>query len=125
MIYLSKKQIILLQKKLIEAYGGIHGIRNENLVDLSVNSIHQTFDGNDLYPSIIRKAVHIGFSLVSNHSFIDGNKRIGTHAMLITLELNGYELEYKDLELINIIMEIATGTKNEDDLLIWVKEHIK
>ncbi len=124
MIYLSKEQIILLHERLVEIFGGSSGIRNDNLLDLSVNSIHQTFDAVDLYPSIIHKAVHLGFSLVSNHAFIDGNKRIGTHAMLVTLELNGYELVYKDSELIDIIMDIAASTKDEDDLFEWVKSHL-
>ncbi len=123
MIYLSKKQIILLQERLIEVFGGSSGIRDDNLLDLSINSIHQTFDGVDLYPSIIHKAVHLGFSLVSNHAFIDGNKRIGTHAMLLMLELNGYELEYKDSELIDIIMDIASSNKKEENLFQWVKSH--
>ncbi len=124
MIYLSKEQIISLHERLIEVFGGSKEISNENLLDLSVNSIHQTFDGDDLYPSLIHKAVHLGFSLVSNHSFIDGNKRIGTHVMILILELNGYELEYKDLELVNIIMDIASSTKNENDLFKWVNEHL-
>ncbi len=68
--------------------------------------------------------MHLGFSLISNHAFIDGNKRIGTHAMLVTLELNGCELVYKDSELIDIIMAIASSTKDEDDLFKWVQSHI-
>ncbi len=125
MIYLSKEQIILLHERLIEAFGGSSGVRSENILDLCVNSIHQTFDGIDLYPSIIHKAVHLGFSLVTNHAFIDGNKRIGTHAMLVMLALNGYELDYSNSELIDIIMSIASSTKSEDDLLKWVKEHLQ
>ncbi len=124
MKYLSKEQIILLHNRLIEVFGGSSGISNEKLLDLSVNSIHQTFDGDDLYPSIIHKAVHLGFALISNHAFIDGNKRIGTHVMLLTLELNGYKLDYKDLELVNVVMDIASSVKNEDDLFEWVREHI-
>ncbi len=124
MIYLSKEQIIVLHEQLIKVFGGIKGIRDEKLLDLSVNSIHQTFDGNDLYPNVIHKAVHLGFSLISNHAFIDGNKRIGTHAMLIMLELNLYELEYTDLELIDIIMNVASSKKNEDDLLKWIENHL-
>ncbi len=124
MIYLSIEQVILLQERLIEIFGGSKGIRDNNLLDLSVNSIHQTFDGNDLYPSVIHKAVHLGFSLISNHAFIDGNKRIGAHAMLVTLELNGFELEYKDSDFIDIIIDIASGNKNENELFQWINEHL-
>ena len=83
---LSKNQIICLQDILIDRYGGIHGIRDENLLDSAVNSPFQTFSGQDLYPDIIEKAARLGFGLITAHAFIDGNKRIGTHAMLIFFE---------------------------------------
>ncbi len=124
MIYLSVAQIIALHKELIESSGGFDGIRSETLLDLSVNSIRQTFDGVDLYPGLIRKAVRLCFSLILNHAFIDGNKRIGLHAMVITLKLNGFSLKYVEDELINFVLEVASGNKTESELLQWVTEHL-
>lgn len=124
MIRLSKDQILSLHKSLIEQFGGEFGIRDENLLDLSINSPFQTFYGTDLYTGTIKKIVHLGFSLIKNHPFIDGNKRVGTHVMLVLLELNGYSLDYSQDELIDIIIGVASSNKSEDDLLTWVKNHI-
>ncbi|MDD7463406.1 MAG: type II toxin-antitoxin system death-on-curing family toxin [Anaerococcus sp.] len=68
--------------------------------------------------------VHLAFSLIKNHPFVDGNKRIGTHIMLILLEINDYVIEYRQEELINIIMELASSEKSESDLLTWVRVHL-
>ncbi len=125
MIYLSKSQIISLHDRLIALFGGTTGIRNSDLLDLSINSIHQTFEGKDLYPTVVHKAVHLAFSLITNHAFLDGNKRIGTHAMLVLFALNGYRLDYTDEELIAIVMAVAAGQKSENDLFDWVKERLK
>ncbi|MFR1323482.1 MAG: type II toxin-antitoxin system death-on-curing family toxin [Ezakiella massiliensis] len=124
MIRLSKSQIISLHKSLIEEFGGEYGIRDDNLLDLSINSPFQTFDGKELYLGPINQIVHLTYSLIKNHPFIDGNKRIGAHLMLILLELNGYYLEYSQEELIEIILSVAASTKSEEALLKWVKNHI-
>ncbi|MBS5971866.1 MAG: type II toxin-antitoxin system death-on-curing family toxin [Finegoldia magna] len=124
MINLTKRQILLLHKSLVEEFGGLCGVRDENLLDLSLNSSYQTFLGEDLYKGNINKIVHLGFSLIKNHPFIDGNKRIGTHVLLVLLELNGYSLEYSQKELIEIILSISASEKTEKDLLAWVKNHI-
>lgn len=124
MINLTKRQILLLHKSLVEEFGGLCGVGDENLLDLSLNSSYQTFLGEDLYKGNINKIVHLGFSLIKNHPFIDGNKRIGTHVLLVLLELNGYSLEYSQKELIEIILSISASEKTEKDLLAWVKNHI-
>lgn len=124
MIGLSKNQIIRLHQALIKEFGGEFGIRDEKILDLSLNSPFQTFDGKYLYSGTLKKIVHLGFSIIKNHPFVDGNKRIGAHAMLILLELNGYSLEYSQEELIKIIFDVAASNKSEKDLLDWVKSHI-
>ena len=124
MISLTKRQVIMLHKALIEQFGGERGVRDENLLDLSLNSPFQTFGGKDLYKGIINKIVHLGFSLIKNHPFIDGNKRIGTHVMLVLLEINGYSLKYCQKELIEIIMSVSASEKTEKDLLEWTRNHI-
>ncbi|EPD28706.1 death-on-curing family protein [Actinotignum schaalii FB123-CNA-2] len=84
----------------------------------------QSFGGQDLYPSLIDKAVRLAFGLIKNHPFIDGNKRIGTHAMLVFLALNGVELSYTDNEMIAIILSVAAGQVDESGLRAWIDEHL-
>ena len=83
----------------------------------------QTFADTELYPSLLEKAAHLGFSLIKNHAFVDGNKRICTHAMLIFLALNGIELAYDDEELINLILGIAASEFSVENLLEWLQKH--
>ena len=121
---LTKKQIILLHRQLINETGGSDGIRDEGLLESAVLSPFQTFDGSELFPSVEEKAARLGFGLIKNHAFADGNKRIGAHAMLIFLEINGVHAEYTQKELADIIMKIASGEKDYPDLLLWVRTHI-
>ena len=121
---LTKKQIILLHRQLINETGGSDGIRDEGLLESAVLSPFQTFDGSELFPSVEEKAARLGFGLIKNHAFADGNKRIGAHAMLIFLEINGVHAEYTQKELADIIMKIASGEKDYPDLLLWVRSHI-
>ena len=82
-----------------------------------------TFGGQYLYPSIQAKAAQLGFGLVCNHPFVDGNKRIGAHVMLVFLTINGIELAYTQDELIDIILQIASGHSKANDLLEWILYH--
>lgn len=84
---LTKAQVIKMHNLLIQETGGGEGIRNEGLLDSALNAPFQTFDGEDVYKTIQAKAAKLGFFLVNNHPFIDGNKRIGTLAMLVFLEM--------------------------------------
>ena len=123
MIILSKKQILMLHSQLISQTGGIDGVRDEALLESAVGAPFQTFGDQDIYPSIQQKAARLCFGLVKNHAFLDGNKRIGAHAMLVFLALNKIELKYTQTELSNIILEIASGEKSFDDLLKWIITH--
>ena len=120
---LTKKQIIVLQKELIDRFSGTHGIRDEGLLDSALNAPYQTFSGNELYPDVTAKAARLCYGLVKGHAFIDGNKRIGTHAMLIFLLLNGIELKYSDNELITIILDLASGAAGFKELSEWISDH--
>ena len=123
MIILSKKQILMLHSQLISQTGGIDGVRDEALLESAVGAPFQSFGDQDIYPSIQQKAARLCFGLVKNHAFLDGNKRIGAHAMLVFLALNKIELRYTQTELSNIILEIASGEKSFDDLLKWIITH--
>lgn len=120
---LTKDQIILLHSQLIEETGGKDGIRDENLLDSAMLTPFQSFDGNDLYPTVLEKGAQLGFGLIQNHAFVDGNKRIGVHAMLVFLSLNGYSFSYTQKELTDIILTVAAGEKSCLDLLSWLKSH--
>jgi len=123
MITLSKKQILMMHEELIRETGGSSGIRDEGLLDSAINSPFQTFDGQDVYPSLHQKASRLCFGMVKNHPFVDGNKRIGTHVMLVFLALNGIELEYTQDELSKTILELAAGKIQPEELLDWIYLH--
>mgnify|MGYP001782730524 CR=1 FL=1 len=123
MIRLSKSQILLLHNQLISETGGSSGLRDESLLDSALNAPFQTFDGKDVYPSLQQKAARLCFSLVKNHPFIDGNKRIGAHAMLVFLALNSIDLQYSQEEFSDIIIQLAAGEIELTDLLHWILIH--
>ena len=85
----------------------------------------QTFGGEELYPGIQAKAARLCYGLVKNHAMLDGNKRIGVHAMLVFMEINGYDLNYSQKELIDLILSVAAGEKDYADILRWLIEHQK
>lgn len=123
MIKLTREQIIVLHAQLIRETGGTDGIRDEGLLDSAMNAPFQSFGGTDSFPSIQQKAVRLGFGLVKNLAFVDGNKRIGAHAMLVFLALNKIELDYTQEELSDVILGTAAGEISFDGLLKWVLEH--
>jgi len=122
---LSKRQILMLHSALVAQSGGMDGIRDEGLLDSALNAPFQTFAEQDLYPTILEKAVRLGYGLICNHPFLDGNKRIGTHVMLVFLEINQLSLSYEDDDLILTILQVASGTLDYDGLLDWAKEHLE
>lgn len=120
---LSRQQVLVLHKQLLDAFGGLDGVRDEGLLGAALSSPFATFGGQYLYPSVQAKAAQLGFGLVADHPFLDGNKRTGAHVMLVFLALNGIELKYTQQELINIILEVAAGKAKADALLQWILEH--
>ena len=123
MIRLSKPQILLIHEQLIDEIGGSSGVRDEGMLDSALNPPFQTFGGEDVYPSLQQKAARLCFGLVKNHPFVDGNKRIGAHAMLVFLALNGVELQYSQTELSGVIIQLAAGEIQSSDLLSWIITH--
>lgn len=123
MIRLSKTQILLLHEQLIAETGGSSGLRDEGMLDSALNAPFQTFGGEDVYPSLQQKAARLCFGLVKNHPFLDGNKRIGAHVMLVFLALNGIELRHTQTELSDVILQLAAGTIQSSDLLNWILAH--
>lgn len=123
MMKLTRNQILALHKDLIEHTGGAQGLRDEDLLDSAMQAPFQSLGDADAYPSLQQKAARLGFGLVQNHPFVDGNKRIGAHAMLVFLSLNGIELQYGQNELSDVILGIAAGSVSFEELVKWVIEH--
>lgn len=123
MIRLTREQILMLHSQLIQETGGHDGVRDISLLESALESPFQSFGGEELYPSIQAKAARLCYGLVKNHAMIDGNKRIGAHAMLVFMEMNGYALSYTQEELSNLILDVAADKKTYDDILQWLLSH--
>lgn len=123
MIKFSKEKVLLLHQIMAEATGGDVGVRDEALLESAIENIYLTFDGVELYPSKEEKAARLGYSLISNHAFVDGNKRIGMYIMLSFLELNGIKINANDNDVYSLGMSVADGSADYDVILAWIKEH--
>ena len=121
---LTREQIIMIQEQLIGRFGGSYGIRDEKLLDSALENPFQGFGDYEFYPTVIEKAVRLCFGLVKNHPFLDGNKRIGTMVLLITLDLNSLALNSTSAELTEIILSLASGNCSYEKLLEWVRNRI-
>lgn len=120
MIRLTVSQIVKLHEQLIQQTGGSYGIRDMGLLESAVEAPFQSFGEHELYPSIQAKAARLGYGLIKNHAMIDVNKRIGAHAMLVMLALNGVSLQYTQKDLYTVILDVAAGQKGYEDLLDWI-----
>ncbi|MCM1466560.1 MAG: type II toxin-antitoxin system death-on-curing family toxin [Alistipes sp.] len=123
MIKLTKEQILLLHSELIKMTGGSDGVRDIALLESALESPFQSYAGEELFPSMQAKAARLCYGLVKNHAMVDGNKRIGVHAMLVFLSANGYELEYTQKELSDLILDVTADKKEQEDILQWLLEH--
>lgn len=123
MIRLTKEQVILLHSQLIRETGGVDGIRDEGLLESALEAPFQSYGDQELFPTVQSKAARLCYGLIKNHAMLDGNKRIGTHAMLVFLTLNGVELCYTQEELYEEILSVAAGETGMEALLKWVIGH--
>ena len=123
MRYLSVVEIIEIHRRLIAQSGGSEGIRDAAGLHSAVGQPLQTFGGKDLYPTIVEKAAALGFFLCRNHSFVDGNKRVGHASLEVMLVLNGLELVASVDEQERIMLEVADGQLTREDFTEWVREH--
>ena len=123
MIKFSKEKILLLHQLIAAETGGSVGVRDEGLLESALESAFAGFGDREFYPTKEEKAAKIGFSLVSNHAFVDGNKRIGVYVMIILLELNGIHIEATDEDIIALGLGTADGSMKQDDVLTWINKH--
>ncbi len=123
MIKIDNEKVLLLHQLLIEETGGEPNTRDINLLDSSIQQVYQTFDGKELYKSKEEKAARLGYVLISNHVFVDGNKRIGMYVMLTFLEMNGVQVNFTNDEVIEIGFKIAESKMTYEELLAEIIKH--
>ena len=123
MIKFSKEKILLLHQIIAEATGGSIGVRDEGLLESALETTYASFDGKEFYPTKEEKGARLGYALIANHAFVDGNKRIGIYVMLSFLEMNGIRIRCTDEELVHIGLSVADGSMSYEALYQWVMEH--
>jgi death-on-curing protein len=124
MRFVTLDEAIELHRLLLEQSGGCDGIRDLGMLESALAQPQVSFGDNELYPTLEEKATALCFSLVKNHPFIDGNKRIGHAVMEAFLVLNGYELNADVDASEDIILRLASGNLSRDELLTWIREHV-
>jgi death-on-curing protein len=122
--HLSTEQVLDLHEQLVGRFGGAAGLRDRELLESAVARPAMTFDGDDLYRDLASKAAGLFESLVLNHPFLDGNKRIAALAAEVFLELNGARLDASDTDLYEVTMSAARGELAADQLTIWFRQRI-
>jgi death-on-curing protein len=123
MIKFSQEKVLLLHQLLIAETGGANEVRDTGLLNSALESAFATFDGKDLYPSKQEKGARLGYALISNHAFVDGNKRIGMYIMLTFLEVNGIHMHCSNEDVVTAALSIADGKMKYGGLLDWVHAH--
>lgn len=123
MIKFSKEKVLLLHKLIAQETGGSIGVRDETLLDSALENAFAGFGDQEFYPTKEEKGARLGYTLISNHAFVDGNKRIGMYVMLTFLEVNGIRIECTNDEVVNAGLSVASGSMDYDTLLKWVRDH--
>ena len=124
MRYLSLGEVLQLYRQIIAQSGGTQGIRDLDALESALAQPRVTFGGQELYPTIIEKTSALGFSLIQNHPFVDGNKRAGHAAMETFLVLNGFEIDASVDEQERIVLQVASGKLARDEFTAWLRGHI-
>ena len=123
MIKFSKDKVLLLHKLIAQETGGSIGVRDEGLLESALEAAFSGFGDQEFYPTKEEKGARLGYNLISNHAFVDGNKRIGMYVMLTFLEVNGIHMDCTNDDVSETGLAIASGKMDYEALLQWVKEH--
>lgn len=121
-LYLSVEQVLALHALQVARFGGSRGIRDRGGLEAAVARPQMTFGGDDLYPDVPAKAAALMHSLVQNHPFVDGNKRVGAHAMILFLLANDVELAFTPAELTDMTIATASGELAVEAIAIWIRQ---
>lgn len=125
MIKINKEKVMLLHQLIAEETGGAVGVRDIGLLDSALNNAYATFGGEELYKTKEEKAAILGFSLISNHAFVDGNKRIGVYVMLTFLEAEGIKMNCSNADVVTLGLSVASGDLKYDGILDWINKFKK
>ena len=123
MRYLTLGEVLAIYRRVMDQSGGMMGVRDVGALESSVSQPRMSFEGNDLYMTLAEKAASLGYSIIQNHPFIDGNKRTGHAAMEMFLLLNGYEIRAGVNEQMETILMAASGKLSRKALTVWLNEH--
>ena len=123
MIKFSKEKVLLLHKFIAEETGGSIGVRDEALLESALEAAFAGFGDKEFYPTKEEKGARLGYTLISNHAFVDGNKRIGMYVMLTFLEVNGIHMDCTNEEVTEMGLGLADGSVCYEELLDWVRKH--
>jgi death-on-curing protein len=125
MRYLALAEVVYLHRRLLEATGGAAGIRDLGALESALAQPRITLADSDAYPTLAEKAAALCFSLVGNHPFVDGNKRVGHAAMETFLVLNGAEIDASPDEQERVMLDLAAGRIDRGQLVAWLRQHLK
>lgn len=124
-LYLSVAQLLRIHARQVAAFGGSLGLRDRGALEAALARPQATFDGEDLYPDIATKTAALLHSLVGNHPFMDGNKRVGALAAELFLLANGYALEAGDAALVEMVLAAARGELSVEAIGIWLRQRTR
>lgn len=121
-VYLSLEQVLDLHRLQVRRFGGSPGLRDRGGLEAALARPHATFGGEDLHPDVAAKAAALMHSLVSNHPFVDGNRRVGAHAGVLLLAVNDVEPTFSASELVEVTLAVARGEVSGEALAIWFRQ---
>jgi death on curing protein len=124
MRYLTVGEVLELYNRVMEQSGGSMGILDLGSLESAVAQPRMTFNDEELYPTVVDKASALGYSMIQNHPFVDGNKRAGHAALETFLVLNGYEISASEDEQVEIVLGVASGKIDRSMFTEWLRNHI-
>ena len=120
---ITVEDIMNIHSQAIDMYGGLDGVRDYGAIDSVIQGIYLTFDEEELYPTVVDKASFLAYGLIKNHAFLDGNKRVGVATMLVFLQMNGYNIECTNEQLIDFGLGVAKSELEQPEIAEWIESH--
>ncbi len=124
MIWIKAEEVVLIHSRVVQATGGVDGLRDRAALEAAVAAPLQSFAGQEFFPTDLEKIARLGYGLAANHAFLDGNKRIGAMMTQLLLKWGGYQLNLRHGELADMFIAIAAGKAGEQALLTWIRSHL-